>query len=274
MKQLLPIFALLTAMGASAQLTTITASTIQDGSGATLTGTFCVGANACAAVASGVLGTLQVANPTVAPVTITSDGKQYLFMPSVSISGETFDWDAYIQPAPTQSTGIGVPYFHCIAGAVFINSAAVTYHCSSAGAWSSTGDLTPQSVLATGIVDGTKPVTITTGTSATLGGTYRTGRIFNQYATAATGVAYTLPTASAGREYCVANSYNGTAANTGILTVNASAAGQFIIFTNGTLSATGGNVTSGGAAADSACFVGVDSTHWQMQTVSGTWTKH
>lgn len=129
-------------------------------------------------------------------------------------------------------------------------------------------------LLVTGIVDGTAPVTITTGTSASLGGTYKSGYTFNQEATAAAAVAYTLPTAAAGLQYCVANSYNGSTATTGVLTVNTSASGQYIIFTDGTLSATGGNVASGGAARDSACFVGVDSTHWMFYPSSGTWTKH
>ena len=72
----------------------------------------------------------------------------------------------------------------------------------------------------------------------------------------------------------MANSYNGSAANTGALTIQTSAAGQFIIFTDGTLSASGGYVISGGAARDSACVVGVDSTHWMLYVSSGTWTKH
>lgn len=116
-------------------------------------------------------------------------------------------------------------------------------------------------------------VTITTGTTATLSTPYT----FNQEATAATAVAYTLPTASAGAQYCVDNSYNGSAANTGVLTVNASASGQFIIFTDGSLSATGGNLTSGGAARDGGCFTGIDATHWMFYPHSpsgGTWAKH
>ena len=138
----------------------------------------------------------------------------------------------------------------------------------------SLGAATATSLLASGNVDGTAPVTVTTGSSASLGTTFKSGYTFNQNATAATAVAYTLPTAAAGLQYCVGNSYNGSAATTGVLTVNASASGQFIIFTDGTLSATGGNVTSGGAAADFACFVGVDSTHWYFKPSSGTWTKH
>lgn len=136
------------------------------------------------------------------------------------------------------------------------------------------GAATGTSLLATGNVDGTAPVTITTGTTATLGGTFRSGYTLNQEATAATAVAYTLPTAAAGRQYCIGNSWNGSAATTGVLTLNTSASGQFIIFTDGTLSATGGNVTSGGAAADAACVIGVDATHWQLYVQRGTWTKH
>jgi hypothetical protein len=135
-------------------------------------------------------------------------------------------------------------------------------------------DATGNVLLAPGIVDGLAPVTVTTGSSATLGGTYKSGYTFNQNATAATAVTYTLPTAAAGRQYCVGNSYNGSAANTGVITLATSASGQFIIFTDGTLSATGGNVTSAGAAADFACVVGVDSTHWFFKPSSGTWTKH
>lgn len=138
----------------------------------------------------------------------------------------------------------------------------------------SLGAATATSLLATGNVDGTAPVTITTGTTATLGSTFKSGYTFNQEATAATAVAYTLPTAAAGRQYCVGNSWNGTAATTGVLTLNTSATGQFIIFSDGTLSATGGNVTSGGAAADAACVVGIDATHWQLYPQRGTWTKH
>lgn len=136
------------------------------------------------------------------------------------------------------------------------------------------GAATGTSLLATGNVDGTAPITVTTGTTATLGGTFRSGYTYNQEATAATAVTYTLPTAAAGRQYCIGNGYNGTAATTGVLTLATSATGQFIIFTDGTLSATGGNITSGGAAADAACVTGVDATHWQLYVQRGTWTKH
>jgi hypothetical protein len=136
------------------------------------------------------------------------------------------------------------------------------------------GAITPTSMIASGIADGQAAMTVTTGASATLGGTYSAGYTVNENATAATAVTYTLPTAVAGKQYCVANGYNGSAANTGTLEILTSASGQFIIFADGTLSATGGFVISGGAAGDKACVVGVDSTHWLLYVQAGTWTKH
>ena len=140
---------------------------------------------------------------------------------------------------------------------------------------------TPSTLLASGIVDGTAPMKVTTVTSCTLGTTsgcsataYNSGYTINEYATAGTAITYTLPTAAAGKQYCVSNGYNGSAANTGTLEILTSASGQFIIFTDGTLSATGGYVISSGAARDSACVVGVDSTHWILYVQSGTWVKH
>ncbi len=153
-------------------------------------------------------------------------------------------------------------------GANFPPTATSCHNCSI-------GAGTATSLLATGIVDGKAPVTVTTSTPVTLGGgTYKSGYTFNEHATAATAITYNLPTASAGLQYCVYNAYNGSAANTGVLTVATSAAGQFIIYTDGTLSASGGNVASGGAARDAGCFVGVDSTHWMFVLGSGTWTKN
>jgi hypothetical protein len=96
----------------------------------------------------------------------------------------------------------------------------------------------------------------------------------NENATAATAVAGTLPTAMIGAQFCFDNAYNGSAPNTGVLTIQTSAAGQYIIYTDGTLSASGGYVSSGGAARDAACVRGVDSTHWMLYVNQGTWTKH
>ena len=153
-------------------------------------------------------------------------------------------------------------------------SAAGVVEVGSSTGCAASGTLSATSLLATGIADGQAPVTLTTSATATLGGTYQSGYTFNQEATAATAITYTLPTAAAGKQYCVANSYNGSAATTGTIELLTSASGQFIIFTDGTLSATGGYVQSGGAARDSACVVGVDATHWMLYVSSGTWSKH
>ena len=147
-------------------------------------------------------------------------------------------------------------------------------------------NITPTSVIAAGIVDGLVPVTATTVTSCTLGtasgcdtNKYSSGFTFNEYATAGTGVVYTLPTAAAGLQYCVGNGYNGSAANTGTLEFLTSSVGQYIIGVAGVPSASGGYVISNGAAGDAACVVGVkvgaDSTHyWQLYVQRGTWTLH
>lgn len=116
------------------------------------------------------------------------------------------------------------------------------------------------------VVDTSTPVTVSTTNAAEFH--------FNENATAATAITYDLPTAAAGKQFCFSNAYNGSAANTGTLELLTSASGQFIIFTDGTLSATGGYVISGGAAADAACVAGVDSTHWMLYVQRGTWAKH
>jgi VCBS repeat-containing protein len=138
------------------------------------------------------------------------------------------------------------------------------------------GDATASSLLATGIVDGRVPVTITTGTSYTLGGTYNSGYTFNQEATASTGVTYNLPsgTAAGGQQYCIANSYNGSAGDYGVLTLNANGIGKYIIY-NGARSVSNGNIQSSGALGDSICVVRIDGSNWQVvgQPV-GTWTLH
>ena len=135
------------------------------------------------------------------------------------------------------------------------------------------GAATGTSLVATGIVDGTVPVTITTATTGNLGATYASGYTINQYATAATAVTYTLPTAAAGKQYCIKNGYNGSAGNTGALRFSTSAAGQYIVY-NGVLSAANGYIISAGALGDGACVVGIDATHWEFYPSVGTWTLH
>lgn len=137
----------------------------------------------------------------------------------------------------------------------------------------SLGVATATSLLASGIVDGLAPVTVTTTATATLGGTNKTGYVYNQEATSTTAITYTLPTAAQGRQYCIKNSNNGTSAETGTLKLVTSASGQFIIY-NGVLSASGGYIISTGAAGDGLCITGVDTTHWEAYVQNGTWTLH
>lgn len=129
------------------------------------------------------------------------------------------------------------------------------------------------SVIAAGIVDGQAPVTITTGASATLGGTYSSGYTINHEATASAAVTYTLPTAVIGKQYCVKNGNNGASANTSIITIQTSAAGQSIVY-NGTVGASDGNLVSGGMAGDAACVLGISTTQWEAYAQVGTWTVH
>lgn len=134
---------------------------------------------------------------------------------------------------------------------------------------------TPNSgnLLVAGTLDGSAPVTISLGTSTALGGTYKSGYTFNQNSSAAIAVSYSLPVAAAGEQYCVKNSYNGTAANTGAITLQTSGTGQFLI-SNGALSASGGYIVSAGAAGDALCAVAINSTQWETYAQSGTWTLH
>jgi hypothetical protein len=130
----------------------------------------------------------------------------------------------------------------------------------------STGAITSTSVVAAGIVDGEAPVTIETA-AFSFGITYSTGYyIVNNGSTATTG---TLPTAAAGKQYCVRN----IAAATSALTIQTSASGQYIDNAGG-YTASGGYVVSGGALGDAACIVAIDTTHWLLYISSGTWTTH
>jgi hypothetical protein len=209
-----------------------------------------LGLNGTAIGLSGVSGNMNLLTASVTRAEITASG--------IQLGGNEVGFGSAVTANDTGLSRVS-------AGVVGIGTGT---------AGSIAGTLEAASVLATGTVDGTAPTTITTGTTATLGGTFKSGYTWNQEATAATAVTYTLPTAAAGLQYCVGNSWNGTAATTGVLTVATSATGQFIIFTDGTLSATGGNVTSPGTAADMGCFVGVDATHWQFQQIRNTWVKH
>ena len=142
---------------------------------------------------------------------------------------------------------------------------------------SGTNITTSENLLVTGVLDGDVPVTITTGTSATLGAsTYQSGYTLNQEGTAGTGVTYTLPATVGHMQYCVANSGTTGVVNIGVLTIYPPS-GSYVIL-NGVVNTVGGGgthgVVSGGAAGDSACFVAIDSTHWQVFPGSGTWTEN
>ena len=138
------------------------------------------------------------------------------------------------------------------------------------------GAATATSLLATGIVDGTAPITITTGTTANLGSTYNSGYTFNQEGTAGTGVTYTLPATAVGKQYCVQNSGTTGVVNIGVLTVYPPSS-SFVIL-NGVVNTVGGGgthgVASAGAAGDGACFVAIDATHWEVFPLKGTWTAN
>jgi hypothetical protein len=135
------------------------------------------------------------------------------------------------------------------------------------------GAATGLSLSVTGKIDGQIPVLIDTTTPVTVGTTNQTSYHLNQNATAATAIVYNLPGAAAGRKYCFANSYNGSAADTGTLKIQTSI-GQFII-ASGTLSVSNGYIISLGSAGDEICVLGVDTTHWEVTGIpAGSWTLH
>ena len=113
---------------------------------------------------------------------------------------------------------------------------------------------------------GSVTVAIDTSGTGTLSHTYT----YNQNATPSAAVSYALPTASAGAIHCVGNSYNGSAMDTGTITVATSAAGQYIIY--GAISISNGYVVSSGAAGNDGCLVGLNTTTWQFYPKAGVWT--
>lgn len=153
-----------------------------------------------------------------------------------------------------------------LANATSCTNQVVTAISSSTAAGTCTSLTEAYMPVVNTVVDTSATVTVSTTNAAEFH--------FNENSTAATAITYDLPTAAAGKQFCFSNAYNGSGANTGTLTLQTSAAGQYIIFTDGTLSASDGYVISAGAARDSSCVVGVDSTHWALYTQSGTWTKH
>jgi hypothetical protein len=142
--------------------------------------------------------------------------------------------------------------------------------------------VTATSLLASGIVSGQAPVTITTAAACTDGvnstgcpyaAAYNSGYTLNQEATAATAVIYTLPTPASGIQKCYKNSNNGSAADTGTIELLVANTGTQSIIYNGTASSSG-YIISGGAAGDAACLVGISATQWEAYVQVGTWTLH
>ena len=114
------------------------------------------------------------------------------------------------------------------------------------------------------------PVTVVTSSTATLGASYNTGLALNENATASQAVTFTLPTPALGKYFCVKNFYNGSAFNTGALTVTVANTGtQKIVYAQGSF--TGTSIASAGAVGDYGCFTGVSTTLWDFNPSSGTW---
>lgn len=133
------------------------------------------------------------------------------------------------------------------------------------------GAATGTSLYAAGRIDGTVGMVISTADSATtISSTNNKSSYYMNIGDSDAHSIYTLPTAATGLQYCVTN-YQNSGAITRAIKIITSAAGQYITV-NGALSASGGYIISSGAAGDSACVVGVDSTHWVGYIQKGAWT--
>jgi len=234
----------------------------------------------------GQYGTMYGGGASAAPATLTAPSTNGQYFVGYTVTGS-----AALAPTALLSTSMpagfaigsldtGTPKFTFSANTITVTGALTA--TNAALTTPSIGAATGTSLYATGIIDGKATVNVSTTTPCTLGtasancsaANSLSGYTVNEHATAGTAIVYNLPTAAAGLQYCVANGYNGSAANTGTLELLTSATGQFIIYTDGTLSATHGNVTSTGAAGDAACVVGVDATHWMLYVNRGSWTKN
>lgn len=138
------------------------------------------------------------------------------------------------------------------------------------------GAATATSLLASGIVDGRAPVTITTTDSCNLGVAsgcnsvaYNSGYTFNQDSTAGNQVTYTLPVAVVGMQYCVKNSDVTGTARTGILKVDPQTSSY--IHLNGVRLAASQGLASPALAGSAACFVATTTTDWEAYVQFGTW---
>lgn len=123
----------------------------------------------------------------------------------------------------------------------------------------------------TGRQDGTAGVTISTaGSPTTISSSNNKSAYYFNIGNSDANSVYTLPTPVKGEQYCVTNyQVTGTAV---ITKPSFKAPANVYLVVKGVITGTQGTATAGGAAGDSACAVGVDSTHYVIYPGSGTWT--
>lgn len=129
-------------------------------------------------------------------------------------------------------------------------------------------------LLATGIVDGTSPITITpTSSDYQVGAVYKSGYVFISPISASAANSAILPaasTANLGSQYCVGND----SGKTGTLTVKTkTGVGNQYLDLDGTLTANTGNVSATAAAGNLGCAVCISSTVWKWIPTKGTWSR-
>lgn len=223
----------------------------------------CNVASALNACATTVFKSDSSGNVSANSITLTSLDSGSTYMKGLTSGG--------VQLAVDDIAGTAITYVmpstNGTSGQVLTDNGSITCPTLAAGSpatchqlvWTTPGGVTP-------------PATTITTSTFTFSGSQ--GYYFNENATAGQAVTGTLPTAAAGLQYCLFNGYNGSAANTGALSVQTSASGQYIIFSDSTLTASGGYVASAGAGGDEICVVGIDTTHWMMAAVRGSIVKH
>jgi hypothetical protein len=133
------------------------------------------------------------------------------------------------------------------------------------------GAATATSLMATGRVDGTVGMTITTDATTISSTSNKAAYYINNGDSAAKGI-YTLPAAAAGLQYCIALYSEHATGATAVMKFQTSASGQYIAL-DGVRTASGGLIKSTGAAGDAACVVGISATEWIAYHSSGTWSK-
>lgn len=133
------------------------------------------------------------------------------------------------------------------------------------------GAATATSLLATGIVDGTAPITLTaTSSDYQVGATYKSGYTFFQPTSSSAANSAILPAVVAGCQYCIGN----YAAKTGTLTVKTkTGSGVQYIDLDGVLTANTGHIQATAVAGNLACFVGLSGSVWKAIPTKGVWSR-